>query len=303
MSRHKIAIVGSNGRLGRSLLETCQIDHDVVGLTRHDLDLAWSEPAIREALDQRVGAADLLFLAAGDTNVDQCEVSPEEAEQLNVASVRSIAGWCADHEVRLISFSSDYVFDGKKTEPYRETDPVAPLSVYGQTKVLGEEFAVGASNRNLVVRLTWLYGPGKPLATPDWAIDMATKNDRIHVVSDRVATPSYTGDMAAALKPIFFDDQAAGILHLCNAGSCTWQEWAQYCIDCAIDCGVPVKAKTVEPLRMDDLFGDRATRPAYTVMSTERYESLTGQTLPDWRKPLERYIRTHVAPRYPGFTP
>ena len=300
MSRNKVAILGSNGRLGRSLLEICQVDHEVVGLSRHDLDLAWSDQAIREALDQRVGAADVLFLAAGDTNVDQCEVSPEDAERLNVHAARSIAHWCADQGVRLVNFSSDYVFDGKQDHPYREEDPVAPLSVYGQTKVMGEAATLEASDRNLVVRLTWLYGPGKPLATPDWAVDLSMKNDHLHVVSDRIGCPSYTGDMAAALKPIMFDDQVAGLLHLCNSGSCTWQEWAQYCIDCAIDCGVPVKARTVEPLSMDDLFGDRATRPSYTVLSTGRYQSLTGLQLPDWRVPLERYIRAHVVPRFLG---
>lgn len=298
MSQKKIAILGLNGRLGRSLQEQFSSDCEVIGLSRHDLDLAWSESTIREALDHHVGTADVLLLAAGDTNVDKCEVSPEEAERLNVHSVQSIAGWSRDQDIRFINFSSDYVFDGKKSEPYCEEDPVAPLSVYGQTKVQGEDLTLEASEQNLVVRLTWLYGPGKPLATPDWAVDLAVKNERLHVVSDRIGCPSFTGDIAAALRPILFDASVSGLLHLCNSGSCTWQEWAQYCVDCAIECGVPVKARTVEPLSMDDLFGDRATRPSYTVLSTEKYEALTGKRLPDWREPMKRYVETHVAPRF-----
>lgn len=296
MTRRRVVIIGSNGRLGRALLETSQASHDVVPLTRYDLDLAWSEKRIREALDPV--RADLVLLAAGNTNVDHCEAHPDEAEQLNVTAPATISRWCAERGIRLINFSSDYVFDGEKTEPYVESDPVNPLSVYGQSKADGEEATLGASPRHLVVRLTWLYGPGKALATPDWAVELAVKNERLHVVSDRVGCPSYTVDIAAALEPLLFDDRATGLLHLCNAGSCTWQEWAQYCVDCAVASGVPVRARTVEPLTMAELFGDRALRPRHTVLSTARYERLTGRTLPDWREPLRRYVADFVAPRF-----
>lgn len=298
MNRKKVAIIGSNGRLGRSLQEVCREDHDLIGLSRYDLDLAWSDGKIREALDSLVVGADVALLSAGNTNVDLCEAQPDEAEQLNVTSVRSIANWCAEQGVRFINFSSDYVFDGEKDTPYTEDDPVEPLSIYGQSKVDGEDATLEASDRNLVVRLTWLYGPGKPLATPDWAVDLAVKQDHLNVVSDRIGSPSYTGDMADALLPLLFDDSASGILHLCNSGSCTWQEWAQFCVDCAIECGVEVKTREVGPLTMNDLFGDRATRPRYTVLSTEKYEAMTGRTLPDWREPLRQYVRDHVVPRF-----
>lgn len=296
MSRQKIVIVGSNGRLGRALLEVCQAGHEVVPLTRYDLDLAWSERRIREVLDPH--AADLLLLAAGNTNVDYCELHPDDADQLNVIAPGAIARWCAGRGIRMINFSSDYVFDGEKTEPYTEEDAVNPLSIYGQSKADGEEATLEASARHLVVRLTWLYGPGKALATPDWAVELAVKDDHLHVVCDRIGCPSYTGDIAAALEPLLFDERAAGVLHLCNAGSCTWQEWAQYCVDCAIECGVEVKTRLVEPLYMDDLFGNRAIRPRHTVLSTAKYETLTGRRLPDWREPVRRYVEAHVAPRF-----
>jgi dTDP-4-dehydrorhamnose reductase len=296
MSRQKIIIIGSNGRLGRALLETCQARHDVVPLTRYDLDLSWSEWRIREVLDPI--AADLVLLAAGNTNVDFCELHPDEAEQLNVIAPGAIARWGARRGIRMINFSSDYVFDGKKTAPYTEDDPVNPLSVYGQSKADGEEATLKASDDHLVVRLTWLYGPGKALATPDWAVELAVKDEHLHVVSDRTGCPSYTGDIAEALEPLLFDRRATGLLHLCNAGSCTWQEWAQACIDDAVDCGVAVKARAVEPLFMDDLFGNRAIRPRHTVLSTAKYESLAGRQLPDWRVPLRTYVKAYVAPRF-----
>ncbi|MCB1091111.1 MAG: dTDP-4-dehydrorhamnose reductase [Verrucomicrobiae bacterium] len=296
MSRQKIIIIGSNGRLGRALLEACHPRFDVVAMTRYDLDLAWSERRICEALDPI--DADLVLLTAGNTNVDHCELYPDEAEQLNVTAPGAIARWCARRGIRLINFSSDYVFDGEKTQPYTEEDPINPLSVYGQSKADGEEATLAASDRHLVVRLTWLYGPGKALATPDWAVELAVKDEHLHVVSDRTGCPSFTGDIAAALEPLLFDDRARGLLHLCNSGACTWLEWAQYCIDCAVECGVEVKTRVVEPLSMDDLFGNRAIRPRHTVLSTAKYETLTGRTLPDWRVPLKHYVEAFVAPRF-----
>lgn len=298
MNRKHVAVIGSNGRLGRALLEACRSTHQVIPLTRHDLDLAWSDRKIRDSLDRETSAADAVLLAAGNTNVDLCELHPDEAEQVNTIAVGSIARWCADREIRFINFSTDYVFDGESESPYTEEDPVHPLSVYGQSKADGEEETLEASDRNLVVRLAWLFGPGKALATPDWAVELAVKNESLNVVSDRIGCPSYTGDIAAAILPLLFDERASGLLHLCNSGSCSWQEWAQYCVDCAIECGVEVRTRTVGPLYMSDLFGDRATRPRHTVLSTAKYESLTGLTLPDWRVPLRRYVEDHVAPRF-----
>lgn len=299
MSRKKIVIVGSNGRLGRALVDTCRANFDIAALTRHDLDLAWSEKRIVEALESGAAGADAVLLAAGDTNVDHCQSHPEEARQLNVTAVGDIARWSAQRGIRFISFSSDYVFDGHQEAPYTETDPIHPLSIYGQSKADGETATLEASPNHLVVRLTWLYGPGKALATPDWAVETAVKKDVLNVVADRVGCPSYTGDMAGALEPLIFDPRARGLLHLCNAGSCSWLEWAQYCVDCAVDCGVPVKTRTVGPLTMDAFFGnDRAARPRHTVLSTAKYQALAGRTLPDWREPLRRYIADHVAPRF-----
>ncbi|MCB1235963.1 MAG: dTDP-4-dehydrorhamnose reductase [Verrucomicrobiae bacterium] len=296
--KQPIAIVGANGRLGRALLEECRRrGHPVAPLTRHDLDLAWSRRKIHEALESCRDSR-LLLLAAGNTNVDVCEHEPETAEQLNCLAVEHIAQWCAANGTRLVNFSSDYVFDGEKDSPYREDDPAHPLSVYGRSKVDGEIATLEASPDNLVVRLQWLFGPGKPLATPDWAVALAVENDTLNIVGDRVGAPSYTRDIAAALEPLFFDPRATGILHLSNAGSCSWLEWARFCVECAADCGVPVRARNLTGVSMEDVFGDRATRPRYTVFSLEKYRDLTGREMPDWRGSVREYIRDFVAPRF-----
>ena len=296
MTPKEIILVGANGRLGRALFEACRDQYTLAPLTRHDLDLEWSREKIREALAPY--NADILLLAAGNTNVDYCEIRPDEAEQLNAVSVRHIAEWCADTGTRLINFSSDYVFDGEKSEPYTEEDPVNPLSEYGRSKLRGEAETLEASDRNLIIRLAWLFGPGKPAATPDWAVQLAVESDTVSIVSDRTGSPSYTRDIAAALIPLLFDESATGVLHLCNSGSCTWQEWGQFCVDCAVGCGVEVRSPKVGGVRMDEIFGNRANRPRYSVLSTGKYEFLTGRTLPPWQDGVREYIRERVAPRF-----
>lgn len=296
MTRKDIILVGANGRLGRALFEACGVRHSLAPLPRHDLDLQWSRKKIHEALAPFT--ADVLLLAAGNTSVDYCEVHPNETERVNATAVRHIAEWCAESGTRMINFSSDYVFDGEKTAPYTEEDPVNPLSVYGKSKLLGEEATLETSDRNLVVRLAWVFGPGKPAATPDWAVQMAVENETLSIVDDRIASPSYTRDLAKGLIPLLFDETTTGLLHLCNSGSCTWQEWGQFCVDCAIECGVEVKTREVGALKMEEIFGNRANRPRYTVLSTRKYETLTGRTLPPWQDAVREYIRERVAPRF-----
>ena len=294
----EIILVGANGRLGRALFEACRDQYTLAPLTRHDLDLEWSRAKIHEALAPY--HADILLLAAGNTNVDHCELQPDDAEHLNVTAVKHIAEWCAQTDTRLINFSSDYVFDGEKTTPYTEDDPVNPLSEYGRSKLRGEEATLRASDRNLIVRLSWLFGPGKPGATPDWAVQMAVESDSLSIVSDRTGSPSFTHDIAKALIPLLFDEAATGVLHVSNSGSCTWQEWGQFCIDCAVECGVEVQTREVGSLQMDDIFGgkNRANRPRYSVLSTEKYHALTGRSLPPWQDAVRKYIREWVAPRF-----
>jgi dTDP-4-dehydrorhamnose reductase len=296
MKSQRVSIVGANGRLGRALLDLSNQHHETVGMTRHYLDLAWSRARIREAL--RDLETDVLLLTAGNTNVDHCERVPEAAWQANARSVGHIAEWCAERDVRLINFSTDYVFDGETTGLYREDDPVNPLSEYGRSKLEGERLTMNASDRNLVVRLSWLYGPGKPTATPDWSVQGAVELESLTIVADKVGSPSFTRDIADALLPLLFREDATGILHLSNTGTCTWLEWGQYCIDCAVECGVEVKTRRAGGVSLEEVFGDKANRPRHTVFSMEKYTALTGRTLPDWRDSVREYVRDYVAPRF-----
>lgn len=292
MSKNNV-IIGTGGRLGSALCAACAPEHLVAALRREDLDLEDST-SIKTVLGEL--EYDTLWLTAALTNVDYCEMHPEQTQRVNTDAAKLIAQVSAEKGAQVILFSTDYVFDGDKNEPYSEDDDPHPLNVYGQSKLLAEEGVLAAAEQNLVVRLSWLFGDDKP-GFPSWAINQAIKTDSLSVVSNRHSSPTYTGDVITALTPLIRGElEVSGILHLCNQGVCTWQEWAQYCIDCAAENNVPLLTRKVGSCQMSDIESFTAQRPVYSAMSTARFESLSGQTMPDWKKSVSQYVREHLVP-------
>ena len=155
----KIAIVGANGRLGAALVREYQRDYEVTSYDRRQLDLGQLD-RVRSAL---AGAKfELLINCAALTNVDYCESHREEAFVVNAEAPRLLAEIANEKSAKLVHFSTDYVFDGKKTDPYVEEDKAVPLSVYGESKLEGERRVLEVSSQHLVVRLSWVFGPDKP---------------------------------------------------------------------------------------------------------------------------------------------
>ena len=146
-----------------------------------------------------------------------------------------------------------------------------------------------SEGRGLVVRVSWVFGPDRP-SFVDQIVKNALEKEEVAAIADKIAVPTYTLDAARLLKPFLFENEAGGILHLCNGGSCTWQEYGQWALDCAAAAGAPLKARTVAPLRMADLKAFIAKRPPNTAMSTARLTSLTGQTPRDWREAVSEYL-------------
>lgn len=283
----KIAIVGSGGRLGSALCREYGREHEIVGFNRSQLDLA-SDDSIQSRLEPL--DFDLLINCAALTNVDYCETHPGEAMQINGFAVRRIASIAARKKARVIHISTDYVFDGEKRSPYIETDPANPISVYGDSKKQGELELLDHPEDNLVVRVSWVFGPDRP-SFVDQILKRALEQEQIEAVSDKYSTPAYTPDIARHLKPFLFDIPAGGILHLCNSGECTWQQYGQFAIDCAIAAGLEIRGRSVSPLRMADLKAFIAKRPVYTVLSTGRLTEITGEKPRDWREAVEEHVR------------
>ena len=286
----RIAVIGAKGRLGAALAREYARDFKITACDRGQLDLGKLDQiqSVLSAIE-----FDLLLNCAALTNVDYCESHRDEAFLINAEAPRLLAEICAEKSAKLGHISTDYVFDGKQNTPYIETDPPAPLSVYAESKLAGEEEVLAISPKNLVVRLSWVFGPDKP-SFIDQIIQRARENETVTAVADKFSSPSYTIDVANWLR-LAWENEAHGILHLCNGGACSWQEWAQYAIDGCRNAGIPLKADHVGKLSLTDMKNFVARRPVYTVLSTGKFTALTGVQPRHWRDAVAEYISAHVS--------
>jgi dTDP-4-dehydrorhamnose reductase len=289
MSR-RIVVVGAGGRLGAALVREYARGFDVVGFNHAQLDLG-----APEQLRSTLGALDfdVLANAAAQTNVDRCETEQEEAFALNAEAPRILAEICREKKARFIHISTDYVFDGEKREPYTEEDEARPISVYGESKREGERRALEANDLALIVRVSWVFGPDRP-SFIDAILKKAREEEEISAVADKWATPTYTLDLAAWLKPFLSDQTAGGLLHLANSGECSWQEYAQWALDCCHVQGIPMKARKVGAASLADMKNFIAKRPVYSVLGSGKYQRATGETPRPWRDAVAAYVRDHV---------
>ncbi len=286
----KIAVVGANGRLGAALGREYATDFQVISLGHRELDLE-KRDQIRSILFQ--SEFDLLINCAALTNVDYCESHRDEAFLINAHGPRLVAEICREKSARMIHMSTDYVFDGKRDAPYIEEDLPAPLSVYAESKLAGEKEVLAVSAKNLVVRLSWVFGPDKP-SFIDQIIQRARENEAVTAVADKFSSPTYAIDATNWLR-LAWENDAQGILHLANSGQCSWQEWAQYAIEVCRNLGVPLKAERVGKLSLTDMKNFVARRPVYTVLSTAKFAALTGVQPRHWREAVAEYISAHVS--------
>ncbi len=288
----RILIVGSGGRLGAALLRIFGRDFGVTGLNRRQLDLATGDRMddLLEPLD-----FDLMINCAAQTNVDRCEREPAEAFALNAEAPRILASVCSRKGARLIHISTDYVFDGEKSEPYTEEDEARPISVYGESKLEGERQVLADGGNHLVARVSWVFGPDRP-SFVDWVIDQALAKDSVAAVCDKFSTPSATSDLAFMLQPLLASP-LAGIIHLSNRGACSWQEYGQWALDCCEAEGLPLRARSVGAITLSDMKQFLARRPVYTVLSTAKYERVTGAPPRPWQEAVRDYVRESVVPR------
>jgi dTDP-4-dehydrorhamnose reductase len=282
----KIAVLGTGGRLGAALLREYRDKFEVDGFDHTQLDLS-DLNAAREKL--RNTGFDVVINAAGFTKVDLCETRPHRAFLINAEAPGVLAEICGEKNAKLIHFSTDYVFDGRTREPYTEEDEANPISVYGQSKLAGEKNVLAAQDRNLVVRVSWVFGPDRP-SFVDAMIKGAQEGERVDAIADKFSAPTYTHDIARMLPQFFDRDVENGILHFANAGQCSWQEYAQWALDCCHDAGLPLGARTVGATKLEDMANWIARRPVYSVLSTAKYTKLTGTPPRTWREAVSDYI-------------
>jgi dTDP-4-dehydrorhamnose reductase len=257
LGSRRIVVTGAGGQLGAALLEAFP---EARGLTRADWDVTMP-PSF---------AADVVLHAAAWTDVDGAETEPQEAAAANVGGTQHVA----ELGVPLVYFSTDYVFDGSKREPYVESDAPRPLGVYARTKLLGE---AAAGEQAWIVRSSWLFGPTSTNFVRTM-LRLGGERDEVAVVDDQRGSPTYVHHVAAATRELL--GLPYGVYHLAADGDCTWADFAEAIFeDAGIDCRV--RRITTEEL------GRPAPRPAYSVLRSEKPET---PKLPHWRDGLRECL-------------
>jgi dTDP-4-dehydrorhamnose reductase len=273
----KWLITGAGGMLGTDLRdELAARDETVVALSRSDLDVTDSRlvnAAVREH------APDVIVNCAAYTKVDLAESEESAANAINGSAVELLASAANEVSARLVQVSTDFVFDGDKREPYEINDPMNPLSAYGRSKLLGEIAATHAQ-KHLIVRTSWLFGVHGPNFVEAIRNQIRKGTNPLRVVQDQRGRPTYTPHLARAIIRLAVQE-AQGVVHYADADECSWFDFAS-----AIAEGSEV---TIKPVTSDE-FPRPAKRPAYSVLSTEHYERLTGVTPDSWREGLHEYL-------------
>jgi len=280
----KWLITGAGGMVGRDLCDALSArGEEVVALSRNDLDITDSRCVNSAVAD---AAPAVIVNCAAYTKVDQAESEESVANAINGSAVELLASAANANGALLVHLSSDFVFDGTAQAPYEANAGTRPLSSYGRSKLLGELAATHAA-KHLILRTSWLFGLHGSNFVEAIRNQIRKGTNPLRVVADQRGRPTYTPHLAEAIIRLAHvaqqSDVARGIVHYADAEECTWFDFARAIVE---ESGADV---TVTPVTTDE-FPRPAVRPAYSVLSTERYERLTGVAPESWREGLREYL-------------
>lgn len=285
----RVAVTGTTGRVGAALCKHLAAQHEIIPLSRHDLDL--SDPDSIDAAWHRLDC-DVFINPAGITSLEACEDAPDLAYQVNCMAPARLAHLAADREVKLIHFSTDYVFDGKLAGKRHEGDPASPLSIYGTTKRAGES-AVLAFPRHTVVRVSWVFGPEKR-SFIDQIFSSAQTGEPLQAIADKFSFPTYTEDLSGWIDAIISSD-ATGLIHACQSGEpASWHDLAAIAVEEMANSGCIPQVPEIKRQELSAMVSFRASRPRHTAMETEKLTRILGHSTRSWQETVREYVR-HLA--------
>lgn len=292
----RLVVTGKNGQVTRALQEIRAPGIEIIALGRPDFELAAPE-SVASAL--RAAQPDVIVNAAAYTAVDKAESEPDVAFAINAEGARAVAEAAAALSVPLIQLSTDYVFDGAKTAPYSETDPPAPVSVYGASKLAGEAAVAMATPDHVILRLAWVYSPfGANFVRT--ILRLAETRDEIAVVADQSGGPTSAHDIAASIAQIGANlvarpaaRELRGVFHLSPAGEANWAELAEAILQHSADRGGP--SARVRPITTAE-YPTAAKRPANSRLDGAKLAAAHGVRLGHWRTSLAVCVDRLVSP-------
>ena len=284
----KLLLLGGNGQVGRELRRSLAPLGELVVATRDgiDADVAVDfEASASLAKFIRDVDADVVVNAVAYTAVDQAEADADAAFRINAEAPAAIAAACVDTGALLVHYSTDYVFDGSASRPYREDDATSPLGVYGASKLAGEQAIRASGARHAILRTAWVYAShGKNFLLT--MLRLASERDELRVVADQVGTPTSAAWIADATAGLIRHGVAdAGTWHLVASSETSWHGFACAIMEDAQARGLLARMPSVLPITTDE-FPTPARRPANSVLDTTRLRSDFGIVPPDWRDGL-----------------
>jgi len=282
----KVLVTGAGGQLGHEVVRVfAGLGHEVLKPSRQAMDFMVPDQ-VAEAV--RNSHADWVVNCAAYTQVDRAESEPEAAFTVNRDSAGRLAQAVAVTGGRLVHISTDFVFDGRQSVPYREDDLPNPLGVYGHSKLQGEQAVLAAFPAATVLRTAWVYGiHGHNFVKT--MLRIAATGKPLRVVNDQVGTPTWAADIAAAIVALF-DCDASGVFHYTNAGQTSWHGFAAAILEEAAGLGFEVKTQVVEPIPTA-AYPTPATRPAYSVLDTHKIRTCLPGPVPAWRDSLVNMLK------------
>jgi dTDP-4-dehydrorhamnose reductase len=282
----KALITGANGQLGWELQQTAPARWRIVALDRGAFDITYAD-AVQQVV--RSEQPHLIINAAAYTAVDKAEEEEAKAYAVNADGAANIATAARDHGVRLIHISTDFVFDGHKSQPYLPEDPVNPLGVYGASKLKGEQNVTIISGGNaLIVRTSWVYSiHGNNFVTT--MLRLMAERPKLRVVADQVGSPTWAKGLAHALWAAAEKIEVTGMLHWSDAGVASWYDFAVAIMEEALAIGLLQKELVVEPITTSG-YPTAAQRPHYSVLDKEKTWETIGYKARHWREGLRSML-------------
>jgi dTDP-4-dehydrorhamnose reductase len=280
----KVAIVGSNGQLGSDLVRVFSDKHEVVSLNHADIKVEDidSVNAVLSTIKP-----DVVINTSAYHNVPLCEQNPDLSFAINGTGALNLSKACNDINARLVHYSTDYVFDGHKKQPYIETDACNPLNVYAVTKLAGENLVLNYANQPYVIRVSGIYGKvpcrakgGNFITT---MLKLAKEKPEVKVVDDEILTPTPTSAIAENTLALISKD-AYGLYHMTCEGQCSWYEFAKTIWD-VLQLKTPLYPTTVAA------FTSPVKRPFYSVLENQKLKQLGINQMPDWKDALVNYLK------------
>lgn len=281
----RVLVLGGAGQVARAVVSCAPTTHSVVVRSRQELDIS-DEAAVSVALAD--SGADWVVNGAAYTAVDRAEAEHAAARAINDTAVGILARAAARARARLVHLSTDFVFDGKSNRAYLPADRVNPLSVYGATKLAGEQQALKEADDAIVLRTAWVYAStGKNFALT--MLRLLREKDEVRVVADQIGTPTWATGIAQAIWSLIDESAAGGIYHWTDLGVASWYDFATAIQDEALDLGLLVRAVPVIPISTAQ-YPTPARRPAFSVLDTVSTRALVSAPARHWRHNLRMML-------------